>query len=213
MEELKKIIKVPEKAEVASLAKTENEITSEYVKKQAYYRFFVSAFLEEKLGLSRLDKRIAEKKILTVEEKNKNFYQRYECSNMKYLYIRSYVHVERLSLEELEILTALDDTCGEKEILKAVNLVENTWRKVLELNYEFPERMVEEYPSIDGSGRYKGDTVLLGLSSAAEYDEKGNFIDRDREDGRRKMILSVAKQLEQIASRTLQANVRVVVEL
>lgn len=213
MEELKKIIKIPSKWEVPPMLEIKNEITSEYAKKQAYYRYFVSAFLEEKLGLSRLDKRIEERNIPAVEEKDKNFYQKYESSNMKYLYLRSYVHIERLNLEETKILNKLDEEYDEKEIQKIIDMVRNTWQKVLELNYDFPESIVEEYPSIDGSGRYKGGTILLGLSSVADYDEKGNFIDKDQEDRRRKTIMSIAKQLEQIASRILHTNVGVVVEI
>lgn len=206
-------IKIPTKLEVAALNKAECKITDEYIKMQAYYRFFVSAFLEEKLGLSRLDQRMKAAGFTEVKEEDKNFYQKYESSEMKYLYLRSYVHVERLSQKEQEILYAMNQGYKEKEIQNMISLIENTWKKVLQLDPEYPEIFIEEYPSIDGSGIYKGDTILLGMSSTFLYDQSGNIVDKKKEDKRIRETWSVAKQLEKIATKVLQTNIKVVVEV
>lgn len=213
MENLKLPLKIPSMEEVTSACNEVSGINALYIKRQTYYRLFVSALFEEKLGLSRLDRRLEERSIPAVQETEKNFYQKYEVSGMKYLYLRSYIHIERLTQEEAAILVRMDDHCKEAEAMDMKNLVENTWRKVLELDHEFPERIIEVYPSIDGSGRCKGNSILLGLSSKAEYDKNGNFADEGKEDERIKMMLSVAQQLEDIASRVLETNVKVVVEV
>lgn len=211
MEKLQDIIKIPSREETALVYQGEVSITEQYVKRQAYYRFFASLFIEEKLGLSRLDHRLAECNFSITKEKN--YYQKYECTNMKYLYLRSYIHIERLTKEEQDILDKLEESQGETEIKKTVDLIEGTWRKVLELDNNFPERMIEVYPSLDGSGRYKGKTILIGLSSEATYDTSGNLADKEQEDRRVRTMLSVAKQLEKIASGILQTEVGVVVEV
>lgn len=213
MKRLEEYIKIPTKEEYINNNEISDEITEEYIKLQSYYRFFASAFLEEKLGLSRLDKRLEEEGFAKVRDEDKNFQQKYENSGMKYIYLRSKVHIERLNQKEFKILQELNGAYKEDEIRRVAELVEETWKKVLQLCPERPACLVEEYASIDGSGNFTGDTILLGISSSFKYSETGSIVDIEKEDRRIKIMLSVGKQLEKIATLMLQNPIKVVVEV
>lgn len=207
------VIKVPVKEEVITQNKTSEWITDEYCICQAWYRFLVMAMLDEKIGLSRLDKRMEEAAFIPVPEEKKDFYQKYESSTLNYLYLRSFVHIERLSADDRELLKIFSEEQNETTGYQIAEMIERTWKKVLVLDFEGKSQMVEEYKSLDNSGLFEKDTILLGISCAAKYDEQGNYVDKDAEKNRVNTIYSVASQLEKICSKILKAKIKVVVSV
>lgn len=213
MNQWAKELMIPSIEEVYELGKAECEITAQYVKMQAYYTVFVMEFLKEMLGLDRLDKRLEDQNFLPVSFKNRDFYQSYQSGNMNYIYLRSFVHIERLHYEQKKFLSSLNENMDELQMKRAAELIEDTWSKVLKLDEEHPEYIVEEFESIDGSGIFSGNAILLGIGSEARYNEKDNYADPKKEEDRVNLFCSVADQMEKIFSKMLQANIKIVLNI
>ncbi|MBT9775776.1 hypothetical protein GPL15_04520 [Clostridium sp. MCC353] len=275
------------------------QITGQYLKLQAVYRYLFGVYLRSQSGLGRLDERLKERGFLKAGEDDMDYYQRYDYMGMDYLYLRSYVHIERLTTEQIELLRPLigegkreqelgesgergadeseadeseadergadehetdeseadeyetdghetdereadghetdeyetDECASEKretdirashirvtdrkeaDIRAAARLVEETFKKVLAVSSEHPDRQFEIYPSVYGEGIVRGAAVLIGLKSMADYDGSGMLADEEEDQKRIRTLYSVGKQLETILSNALNIEVVVITEI
>lgn len=215
---------VPKKKEIEALKILEmegasvfyegNQISDEYLKIQVLYKALFSIFLSAKSGIERLDDRLAQRHFIPASGADMDFYQRYDLLGLDYLYLRSYVHVERLNEEQVNVFARCIDQKDDGEMLReAAKVMEATYKDVLAVKPNLPEQYFEIFPSLHGEGRIKGRAVLIGMKSKADYDEQERLKDEEAEKKRIRIFKSVKKQLEEILSRTLETEVVVVAEV
>lgn len=189
-------------------------ITGQYLKLQAVYRYLFGVYLRSQSGIDRLDDRLKQQGFLKAGEEDMDYYQRYDYMGMDYLYLRSFVHIERLTPEQIELLDHMIREKGrEPDLKEAARLVEETYRNVLAVSSEHPDRQFEIYPSVFGEGIVRGAAVLIGLKSMADYDSSGMLTDEEEDQKRIRILYSVGKQLETILSKTLEAETVVITEI
>lgn len=189
-------------------------ITERYLELQALYRYLFSMYLTAQSGISRLDSRLKERGYLKAGESNMDFYQKYDLMGLDYLYLRSFVHIERLTPEQIDLLERLARKQGGEQTLKdAVQMMEQTYKQVLAVNSENPKQQFEIFPSVYGEGIVKGEAILIGLKSMADYDGAGMIKDEDEDQRRVNTFYSVSKQLETILSKMLKTEVVVITEI
>lgn len=191
----------------------DGHITEQYIKLQVLYRFLFSVFVISKTGLDRLDKRLSVQKFLAAEQENMDFYQVYDLMGLKYFYLRSFVHVERLSDEELICLQdCYDDKGSEEKMQMAAKVMEESYKTVLAVNPREREQWYELFPSISGEGRVQGDNIVFTMKSIADY-EDGMLKDFETDRKRINIFLNIKNQIETILTKALGMKVIVFVEV
>lgn len=190
------------------------KITDQYLKLQAIYRYLFGIYLSSQSGIGRLDDRLREGGFIKADENEMDYYQKYDLMETDYVYLRSFVHIERLSQEQIELLDCLAQKKGsEQELKDAAKMVEETYRQVLAVNHEHLEQQFEIYPSVYEGGIVTGKTILIGLKSMADYDVNGMLKDESEDQKRINIFYSVSKQLETILSKILETEVVVITEI
>lgn len=186
----------------------------EYIKVQKLYRMLVSALITARSGLEQLDDRLFKEGFRPRSGEDMDYYQRYDLMGLRFFYLRSFVHVERLTPQEAK---AFEDCVKNQDrdsaFAEALNIVNETYRKVLERSPAHPERHFELFPNIHGNGIISGDTITLALCSEADYDEAGMLRDEQADQRRVNVFWNVQRQLETIMQKALETRIFVMVEV
>lgn len=124
-----------------SLFSKEKKYREKYFEMQALYRKGLDIFLDEELQLTAIDKELSLDKLGITECKDKDLYRKYSTLNTTYVYLRNYVHIERLSDKQIEFLYGRITECNEEIDQELYNLVKNTFEDVL--IYDFSEKKIE----------------------------------------------------------------------
>ena len=187
--------------------------TEEFIRLEYLYKFLAELLLSEQYGLSQLDRRLTEEGYLPVPEEKQDYFQKYDRSGLQFFCLRCPVHIERLTKEELRILTAASAFLAEQTMSEAVSLVQRSFTQVLMTDPEKGDAAVLLEDRMDGSGEVQGNSILLGITSWPDLTDGGMIRDRKADGVRTQLFLSVAEQLEEILSRALAADVRVTADL
>lgn len=202
----------PTKAEIVALDIVEgmpDNLFADYVQVQTLYRMILVPYFFEIMQLDILDQRLAERGYKTVLEKD--FYQKYDLMELNYVFLRSFIHVERLSETEILLFRKCIEERSEHLLRQAFQIVHATYQQVLALKPNWSDRQIEVQPSLYGEYQYTGDTILFGLASAAAYDEEGMLQSSKKEDERVRTFLSIQKQMEAQCKSVLGIPVRFLV--
>lgn len=185
----------------------------QYLEVQKLYRLLFGSFLLAKSGLDQLDERLAKEGFRPRGNEEADYYPKYDLMGLPFFYLRSYIHVERLSEAEAGVFTRCLAERDGHTLAQALDVVSGTYLTVLEVSPEHPQQQFELFPNIHGVGRVSGDTIAVALSSQARYDEQGMLLDQDAELRRIRVLDNVQRQLEPILKQALQTNVFVMVEV
>jgi len=79
-----------------------------YLNMQALYRRALEQYLAEKLSLNMFDEMLAtnELRFIPVPDERRDFYHRYSTFGFQYIYLRNNLPIERLSVEDLDVLSS-----------------------------------------------------------------------------------------------------------
>ncbi len=108
----------------------ENEINENYIKYLNKYKKLFEEFLLKKYPLKSIDDSIKNSKyvFLPIEEDNMDFYQSTSTMNLKYIYLRNNLNIEKLSLKDLKYLNECDETLNEEN----EKFILNTFKDVID---------------------------------------------------------------------------------
>lgn len=215
---------VPTASEIRQLGLTEpkedrrifenGHVTELYIRLQTLYKYLFSMFLTARSGLDRLDQRLTAQGFNKTAAENMDFYQKYDLLGLNFLYVRSYVHIERLDRDQLDcLLNCLENRGSESAVRAAADMMEQTFRHVLAVSPENPDQQFQLFPSVDGSGLVAGRAILVGLKSVEDYDSQGMIRDQEADRRRIQVFFSVKGQLEPILSKALSAEVTVLAQV
>lgn len=174
---------------------TNNLTEANYGKLFMYYRYLVSSILNEKSNLKMVDDFLVNNG-LSAKVAEDDFYQKYDFMGLKFFYLRSFAHIERLSEQQIALLERCLENGREEDIDEAIKMVESTYKNILSISPEAPKYQYEMYPSIHGDGLVEGDVCILGLRREVLYDEDGMIADWKQEEARFNMLDQVKYLLE-----------------
>lgn len=119
--------------------------------------------------------------------------------------------MERLTPEQIEVFeTAKNHITEETAIVKAMTLVQNTYREVLSFS-DMPDVEVELFPSISGEGNVPGDAIVFMIATIPDYDGLGNVKDWEKEHKKDNILASLKMQLEPVCKKALKMPVRFII--
>lgn len=198
----------------SSLLFQDGKITAQYQKIWQLYHCLFGYYVIAKSGLDRLAGRMAEQEIPPTEEDDKDFYQKYDTMELPYFYLRSFLHIERLSEEEIRcLIRCLEQKDSEAALKEAGKVVEITYKKVAAVKPESGEGLVELFSSVYGEGNVPGEAIAIGIGSSGEYDEHGMLADAEKDKKRIRILYSVKEQLEPVLSRCLGTKTVVILNI
>ena len=211
---------LPEYEEAVEVIKTNpamlltvDYLTDSYFELQNFYRALFGLILVSATHIYKVDKELEKRGHLPAEDNQMNFFQKYDLSGSKFIYLRSWVHIERLSMEELEVLKNAYRNAEDDEMQKkAIDIVMGTYADVLSVSPETPDMLFEMYPSIGGEGLVTGDSIVFAMKTVPEYDENGMYVDFEEFKKKNIMVRNVGKQLETIFSEKLNHKVIILQE-
>lgn len=180
---------------------------------QDIYRFLAQRYILEKTRLDRIDMRMKEYKIpfIPYPAEERDVYQKQDFMKLRYIYMRNEIHMERLTPKQMEVFeTAKNHITEEAAIVKAMTLVQNTYREVLAFS-DMPDVEVELFPSISGEGNVPGDAIVFMIATIPDYDGIGNVKDWEKEHKKDNILASLKAQLEPVCEKALQMPVRFII--
>ena len=150
--------------------KNNNMPIKEYIDLYNIYRFFMTKYIIEKLNLKEYDKKIKNSKcnFLPVETDRMDVYQFFSCDELKYIYIRNNVYIERLSSEEINILEEKLKNNDYSIDKKVADLIEKTYQKIIFEDIMKNGKIYQITYGPDSSNYFaRNDSLVLGI----RYDE------------------------------------------
>lgn len=147
----------------------DDETRENYFLLTSAYRYYLTKYLEEKVGLSKFDKRIetSELSFVPVDEKEMDFYQGFNRSNYKFIYLRNNIYIGNLSNEERNELCELIKSSELEYNEKIGEFIGRTFKKAIFEKSKDNDSININYGPISQSFFAPNDALIIGL----RYDE------------------------------------------
>lgn len=164
------------------------------------YRVGFSAFLLEKLDLQTYDDELKsdEKKFISCDEEHKTDAQKIDELNLDYIYLRNEVHIDRLSEEQLALLEKQDP--DDEYADEVMDLIEGTYVDVMgykEIESEEDKNVKTYYDQQLHPVFVTFDTIVLKIATMPEYDENGNYVNKEHEYEKEDALTKYAADMEE----------------
>jgi len=119
----------------------ENDFNDRFYKLYVNYKILFEKFLLYKLPLKEMDDKIRDSGLLFISVGNEDMdiYQMMSTLNLKYIYLRNNLNVDKLSMKDIDLIINLDDKDLSKPSNMLFDLVERTFKDVLDMNRENEE--------------------------------------------------------------------------
>lgn len=184
----------------------------------AYYREGLKQFLLKELDLKEYDFMLEESGMNYVpnDEETKSGAQKAGDLGLKYLYFRNNLYLERLNEKDIETLE--DEMKKNKGSVseEAMKVIESTYAKVItpiEIVAEEDKEVLTYYDSAIAPDFVTIDSLVLKIGTMGEFDENGNYVNREHEDEKRNHLMEFAENMEiSLKGRLGEVPVRVLVE-
>ena len=100
------------------------------------YKILFERYLLNKLPLGEYDERIDKSNLLflPVNKDNMDIYQLMSTFNLKYIYLRNILNVDKLSIEDIEMIVNLKDEELSNPSKELYELIDRTYKNVLDAN-------------------------------------------------------------------------------
>lgn len=114
----------------------ENGFNDKFYKLYINYKILFEKYLLNKLSLKEMDDKISNSKLLFIPVVNENMdvYQMLSSLNLKYIYLRNNLNVDKLSVDDIDLVVNLNDQLLRKPSDELFNLVDRTYKNVIDLN-------------------------------------------------------------------------------
>ena len=116
----------------------ENDFSDKFFKLYINYKILLEKYLLKKLSLKEFDNKIvnSEFKFSPVMKENMDIYQLLSVLNLKYVYLRNNLNVDKLSIQDIELVVNLNDSNLSKPSDELFSFIERTYKDVLDANRE-----------------------------------------------------------------------------
>ena len=189
------------------------EITEDWIKGSQLYQFLFGLIFKSRTGVERLEDKISLRNILPAAEGSKNYYQKYDCMDLRYFYLRGTARVERLSGEDRELLDACLKDPNEETFRDALSMVENTFENVMAVSPENPTTVYEPKQTLHGDYRIEGKNIPLVMRSVADFNPDGSLKSEEAEMQRLQTFTNIRRQIDPALSADLGCGTTTAVEV
>ncbi|MGN0996887.1 MAG: hypothetical protein ACI4PG_08245 [Candidatus Ventricola sp.] len=179
-----------------------------YFELQHAYVDALWAWLDAHLGIGAKDQelRAREERFIPARNNPVSMYEAFWSNGLDYFFLRSEVHIERLSEDDLRLLERVkDDPAG----AHAAALMERTALEVTRVRSAWGENDLVAY---EPSGVFAPNTgIVLGLATRLELGANGRMLDPLHEEEKDRILAGIARQLTKDWTKAAGFNVTVLV--
>lgn len=190
---------------------TDNKLNSRYFNIQKNYKIIFEKYIAETLNLKKYDDLLANSnlKIDSCVPYRMDYYQKNSTLNLKYIYIKNNLHIEKLAKEDLDSLEKAND----EELLK--DIVKKTYPDVIKINYlddkeikgKFKTQYFEGFDSPNTV--FNNDSLVLiiregKLKTKMNNEELVNYINK-----RQMFIINVIEKMNDDFHDKLKCNIEI----
>ncbi len=181
------------------------------------YRQVLSQYLLEILELENYDKELSnsEMRYIPNADEDVTLVQQKDKMDLKYIYLRNELHIERLSDKEKTILLE-ESSNGDLSSDKVKEVVVNSFAYVItpkEIKGEADKKIETAYDSYLDSDFVTMDTLVLMIGTMKEYDDKGNYVDYSHEKRKIEELERFASEMEEkLKGKLKDIPIRVLIE-
>ena len=117
---------------------TDGRINTNYVTLLKNYKLLFEKYLLSKVRLDEYDKKMENSELLFVPIKPEKMdcYQATSSMGLKYIYLRNYLHVEKLSSSDINRIISLSDNGLNQPSKELYDLIEATYRDVINSSFD-----------------------------------------------------------------------------
>lgn len=163
------------------------------------YRVGFSLYLLEKLDLKTFDDelKVNEMRFIACDEEHKTEAQKRDELGLSYIFIRNDVHIERLSDKQKSLL--LEQNPEDSYSDEVMQLIEKTYVDVMgykKIESEEDKTAKTFYDQEMTPQFVTFDTIVIKIATMPEYDENGNYVDKEHESEKETALLKYAADME-----------------
>jgi len=114
----------------------ENDFNDRFFRLYVNYKILFEKYLLKKLSLKEMDDKIGNSDLMffAVKKDDMDMYQMLSTLNLNYIYLRNNLNVDKLSMTDIDLIVGLSDKDLSKPGNELYDLVERTFKSVLDLN-------------------------------------------------------------------------------
>ena len=182
--------------------------SDEYFHLQAFYAEGIWAILDARCQIMEVDQALSDSGMGFLPRKTPiNVYQAHWSFGASYLFLRSNVHIERLSAGELDECRALA-AAGDAASEECSAFILGTLRKVICIYPDLENDAVEAVYELSGL-LAPNNAIVLGLATSPAYDENGNYVSAAAESEKRTSLEQLVEKTEPVMEEILGVPVRI----
>lgn len=175
---------------------TDNSLSDEYILLQKQYKKIFCQYLMENLDIAKYDKELADNalKFIPKPEKKQKIEQKFSSVGLKYIYLRNVIYIEKLTIEDLDLLRKSINS-SEKDIFDKLNeMVKRTYLDVIAINKE--EKNLKIIYDNDTVNKVPNNAIVFKISTYPEYNSAGEYVDDNNEKAKNKYIKDLKERME-----------------
>ena len=142
-----------------------NSFSSKYYQLYKYYKVLLDRYLVNKLSLNVYDRSIDNTGLnfTPVRKENMDYYQYMSSMNLKYIYLRNNLYVEKLSSENIAKILSLTDNELANPSDDIIRLVEDTYTDVIDVNNDKNTTCMSCYGPDNDKYWFPSNELIIGI--------------------------------------------------
>lgn len=169
---------------------------------ESIYMECLGSYLTEQLDLALYDDQVAALGCIPVDAEEQSEHQKEKNMGLKFLYLRNEAHLDRLSDNDMALLTeAANGSSINRQLI--TEMVVRTFEQVLsprEITSEDDRKVqtiYDDYLFDYNSPRMVDmNSVVLHIATQSDYDDQGNIVDDEKEAEKKEALVRLALQME-----------------
>ena len=190
-----------------------NSYNDKYYRLYRNYRMLLDKYLVNKLSLDTYDNRIASSnlKFIPVKEEDMDFYEYISSMNLKYIYLRNKIYVEKLSPKDIDALLNISFKTLNNPTKEIFDIIENTYISVIDGNSEEDITALSRYGPDNDYYWFPSNEIVIGIR-CDDFAENGSTKEtwQENESKQNDFLSSLMEELANNANKILKTKVNVI---
>ena len=178
-----------------------DNINDKYYTLYKNYKLLLDKYLVKKLNLDKYDKMIDESglKFIPIKNEDMDYYQYISCMNLKYIYLRNNLYVEKLSKENIDKIINLNDNDLNNPNGDINKIIEDTFLDIINVNNELNVVAMSRYGPDNDNYWFPSNELVIGIRFD-DFADNGLGECKEWEDNNNKQILFVNTLINEIST-------------
>ena len=191
-----------------------NNLNSKYYQLYKNYKILLDKYLVNKLELDVYDQSIDDTglKFMPVKKEDMDYYQYISTMNLKYIYLRNNLYVEKLSKENIDKILSLNTNNLKKPSKDIIKLIEDTYTDVIDVNINKNITSMARYGPDNDNYWFPSNELVIGIRHD-DFADNGLGEGKEWEENNNKQTMFLIALIDEIKAKSMnviKAKVNVV---